>query len=94
MEDAAGDDLIGTLGIGQMIIDGHGTNTVQIDFVSAWFDNAVSGNCSIDGNNADLTQTGAPVNDPWLGNTDGTANYLTWSSVTPDTGKITIDLTE
>ncbi|WOO42671.1 PEP-CTERM sorting domain-containing protein [Rubellicoccus peritrichatus] len=93
MEDSAGDDLIGTTSSGQVVIDGLGSTVVQIELVSAWFDNQVSGTYQIDGNNANRTQTGDPVDDPWQGNADGTANYLIWDSITPTLGAVTIDLT-
>lgn len=93
MEDSAGDDLIGTLGSGQVVLDGLGTTAVQIELVSAWFSDDVAGTYQIDSANADRTQTGDPVGSPWLGNTNGTANYLIWDNISPTLGAVTIDLT-
>jgi hypothetical protein len=82
MDDAAGDDLFftdsGTVTFHNLV---NYASDWKVEVASAFRDDLVTTNLTINGASADRTYTGDPALNPWPAGTAGRANWLIWDSI-------------
>ena len=77
---------------GSFVFSGLTGSSYQIEVVSARTTFDYLNTITVNGDLADQTYLGTPVNTPWGSTTDGLnpGNWLIWSNVVPDNGTITV----